>query len=240
MWIFQGDPLSGAIFNVSQADAVHYTEERHPSTPIFSMHDGHFIFGTVQQVMDAYETIYGKLAEIGLKIPDGKSKIYGSKDLDLDACDRAKELKLQIIDKSEGIEVAGSPVGTKQYETEFCIQKAEKILSNLDNLAELISTPMAYTRAQIQSAFMLTRLCYPQQMNHILKSCPPSVTLEGARLLDQGIEKFIFKLTNSVEYLPALNSPAMMSVLSRLHLKISKGGCGITSNENVREGAYVG
>ena len=32
----------------------------------------------------------------------------------------------------------------------------------------------------------------------------------------------------------------MLDVIKRLHLKISDGGCGIISSENIREGAYIG
>jgi hypothetical protein len=145
-----------------------------------------------------------------------------------------------VIDKEEGIIVGGVPVGSNSYESDQCIMKADEIITNLENIVDILDAPTGFTQAKVQTAYSIVRMCYPCRMNHLLRACTPSNTRLGAEKLDKAINHFVLKSTNALNKLPATNSWDMMNVIKRLNLKISEGGCGITSCMGTRVGAYVG
>ena len=238
--LIQGDPLSGSIFNVCQADAIKKTEEDHPDVNIYSQHDGHFIVGYPEDVLEAFKTLSSELGAIGLNMQNDKSEIFGYGDLSTDFIAEATAMEIEIVDKELGIKVGGSPIGSDEYEAKFCEDRTDEILASLRMLEDLMVSPTGFTKAKIQSCYSLARLCFPQRLNHLLRTVPPSNTRLAANKLDKGLVQFIFEVTNSEKYLPARNSSDMMDVIKRLHLKVSAGGCGIISSVNNREGAFVG
>jgi hypothetical protein len=236
----QGDPISGSLFNISQAEAIQNVRERHPDVTILSLHDDHFIIGFPEEALEAWVTLTEELDNIGLSVKREKTKLFSFQDMNMACQEKAAIRNIEVINKSQGMRVAGSPVGTDIFESEFCVKAADEIIERLAKVRELVSSPVAFTHAQVHTAYTLIKLCFPQKLNHLLRTCKPTITREAATKLDEALRSFIFDITNSECYLPARNSTKMMDLIKRLHLKVANGGCGIISSHATSVGAYVG
>jgi hypothetical protein len=237
--VMQGGPFSGSIFNICQAPVVAKTKLDNPNVTILSIHDGHLILGNPDDVLKAFIDLSKYLSIAGYKINNAKSELFSFTDLNDEQYEGAHDLGLKVNGSEDGLMVAGSPIGTYEYEKKMCLKKVDEISKNLEKIRAIISVPTANTNCQIQTAYMLIRLCFPQQLNHILRSCQPSVTVDAATLLDKKLESFVFEMT---QLLDTMDAPAreLKNVVKRLHLAIRHGGGGINSCVTTRKAAYMG
>ena len=81
------------------------------------------------------------------------------------------------------------------------------------------------THAQMhkQTALKLLRLALLPSMNHLLRAHDPTITLKGAKLMDDAVLAAYVQITQSPE---VLTSPTLQA---QLHLPTSKGGMGLAS-----------
>ena len=128
---------------------------------------------------------------------------------------------------NEGVVVLGAPIGSPDFEERICKQKANEIIEQMELLDTALRSPSGFVHSQIQTIYALVRLCCPQQFNYLLRTCPPSSTLASAKLLDTAIQKFIFSITDSMQYLHPPNTKEMEIVLKRLFGSIRCGGMGM-------------
>ena len=57
---------------------------------------------------------------------------------------------------------------------------ATEAIAALNTLREVCEKTETWTKAQSQTAYAITRMCIPQKVTHMLRTCPPSTTLEAA------------------------------------------------------------
>jgi hypothetical protein len=81
--------------------------------------------------------------------------------------------------------------------------------------------------------------CSAQQLTHLLRTCPPSLTVHAAHWLDAAIANTVVRLTDSLQYLPPEGSVQMRGIVNRLFLAVRLGGCGFIYSEETREAAYT-
>jgi hypothetical protein len=196
--------------------------------------------GPPNEVLNAFIDLNVELQKRGYRINPTKSELFSFTELENDVRLRAVEMELIVKSCDDGIIIAGSPVGTAEFERKICLNKVDDIVNNLEKIRGILSTPTVFTNSQLQTAYMLIRQCFPQQLNHLLRTCQPSVTFDAAQLLDKNLEKFVIDMVHMSELFDDGNQNKLIDVVKRLHLAIRSGGGGINSSVNSRKAAYVG
>ena len=239
--VSQGNPISPFLFNLVQAEALQKTRDEHPSVKIYSFHDDHFLIGDVNVIPNALETLSRNLAQIGLNLSMNKTTIWSSEILPDEFITYMTNTNIKIIPPSDGIIAVGCPIGSTNYIQRHCTTVAKEICDQLKLMRHLVDHPTGISIADVQTLFTLTRQCIPQQYNYILRTCSPTLSHQGAQLLDNEITQFIFHITKSTAYLSKYktNIPSLQHSVNRLFTKIKNGGMGITSATRTADIAYI-
>jgi hypothetical protein len=245
--VCQGNPMSTINFNISQTDALQRVRHGNPHVVIISVHDDHYILGEVEHVFPALQSFDVELNGIGLYRNIGKSALYKQESLELeeDAEEevrrKCEEYSCGFVEGGEGIIVVGSPVGSKRFMSNFVMKVVEdKIQGELDKLDRVLRTPDGTVKKDLQTIYQIVRLCIPAQLTYLLRTCNPRDTEGAALLLDEKLEKYILKIFNSEKYSNGMENGLLGDLYNRIHLKISKGGLGITPSAAISGGAYLG
>jgi hypothetical protein len=214
----------------------------HPNVQLFLIADDIHVYGEPSEVIDAILTTRNLIAKIGLSLADtteDKNVIFGFGNYSADVHAKAETADLHWIAANRGLKVGGAPIGSQEYMVEFANKIADGILSELELFVGYTKMPNADSRNTVQTMFGMIRQCSTQQFMYLLRSVPPSATQHAARRVDCGIANAILAITDSIKYLPPLESEKMQVVLNKLFLNIRRGGFGFTNAEATRNAAYV-
>ena len=237
--VTQGEPLSGLIFNVVTSPYADAVRNRNKDVKIVAQHDDYYIIGDPTLACGALEDLTNEFKKIGLILED-KNVIYSPTELNDDVKTLAEEKNIKVMSPDEGIEISGAAIGSNDYIIQFCNRVTAEAIKALNTLRDVCEKTETWTKAQSQTAYAITRMCIPQKLTHMLRTCPPSTTLQAAKRIDEEISNFIFDLTKSKKYLSKLAEEDKKITLERLFLQIKEGGNGIISSVSTRIGAYVG
>jgi len=239
----QGGSLSSALFNMGQSTSIRRASLAHPAVSILLIADDTHVVGKPEDVIAAILTIRDLYSAIGLALAattPSKNVIYGLGS-NYTAAQRlmAFEADLHWIPSSLGLIVGGTPIGSSAYMIEMVNKTVDGIISELLQFETYTQGPNGTMRARTQTIFKLIQQCSAQQLTHLLRTCPPSTTAHAARRLDAAIANTIFRLTDSMQYLPPEGSIQMRIILNRLFLAVRLGGCGLINSDETSAAAYT-
>jgi hypothetical protein len=135
--VIQGDPLSGWIYDICWSHCLHDIRSKWQDFIIFTIHDDTYLFGNnVRSARLIFEEIqHAAFSDFNLQLQSNKSELFSatflsqhiSSNPDYNAirtshCDLADELSCVFITNG-GLLVAGTPVGTYQFEEDFVKDK---------------------------------------------------------------------------------------------------------------------
>jgi hypothetical protein len=236
----QGNPMSTINFNLSQVKAIDEIKRQHPDVHFLSFHDDHYFVGECESIFRALVTFDAEMTPLGLERAAGKSKFYDHGESDPEASMNCFVYDCEYIPKKDGLIVVGVPVGSDMFIRNFLQTTVERIGKQLNDLRSILLTPNGKVKRDAQTIYQITRLCIPAEFIFLLRTCNPDLTQDAAVYLDTKIETFLLLLFNADQYVADMNENQKQSLLTRLHLKLSHGGMGITSLNSIRGAAYVG
>jgi hypothetical protein len=138
--------------------------------------------------------------------------------------------------KDNGLVIAGYPLGDKGFLDEFVARKADATI-------ELLRDAEAMLRAgkdNLQAIFRWVRLAALPTINHQLRTVDPAITRPHMERIDQEVEDLVLRLCEGTDAFESLPSSDRSIVKEIIHLPISMGGLGLTSQARVAHVAYVG
>ena len=213
----------------------------HPNITHLQLYDDQYLLGPVEEVLSAFDTLKEEMAKIGIKESQGKSKIYSRNEIDDTQQTRCTDdYHLEVIPPEKGLIIAGCPMGSDEYVREELNNIVNGIKSQLDRLQTAASPVSSKPKQDIHTLYCILKYCIASQFNHVLRSCPPSLTASAATKLDDISIKFLSKITNTEEAINNLTNEEKLNVINKIFLPSSKAGMGITSSLKVAKAAYVG
>ena len=133
-----------------------------------------------------------------------------------------------------GIKVLGAFIGEDEWCSEQLCKRVRTALEPLKGIVQLEDAPKLETAQQAQQS--LLRFCSNMTIVYFLRTMPPSVTIDAARLHDDLIEEAFHKIVAS-----AAGSASQRARAARqARLPVKHGGMGLTAMESIRDAAWVG
>lgn len=239
----QGGNMSSALFNMGQTRAIRAAVAAHPDVHIILIADDTHIVGQPDAVIAAILDIRARYEAIGLSLApttESKNIIFGLGDgyTDQQKADAAAA-GLHWLPPTHGLEIGGSPVGSPLYMSGKVNSCVDAIIDELRRYETFIDAPDGKPHARVQIIYALIRLCSAQQLTYLLRTTPPTATAYATRRLDAAVANTIYRITQSLSFLPPHDSEAMQSVLNRFFMGIRHGGDGFQATEDIRHAAYV-
>ena len=231
------------ILNVTQADAMARVDHVLNEGTTYGQADDWYICAPRREIIDGIATATREFAILGLSLSK-KNQIFSYTPFDpvfdAEIIAGCIEYGLEIVTPDHGLKVSGAGVGSFEFMMDVCNQKVDKIEEHLATLRRILECTEECNKAQVQTIYLMVRLCITSQMNHLLRTTPPIVVEASAIKLDAMIYEFVMTLTNSGKHLDMLNDASKMLTERRLFLSIREGGNGMTSAVATKEGAYLG
>jgi hypothetical protein len=110
------------------------------------------------------------------------------------------------VPREEGVIVCGSPVGSLRYQREYIRSIVDiNIKNQLTNLKRVFLTPNGTIKKENQTVYQLVRMCVPQQLTFLMRTCDPDAASEAARCLDVIIDEFLMLLFDGRRFLNDMN-----------------------------------
>jgi hypothetical protein len=112
-------------------------------TVIVSYHDDHYVIADPLEALQMFDQLTRELESIGLAVNPNKSQIYskGQVTIDANARDLFEGRGFEIVPPSKGIIVAGAPVGSPHFISNFHFQLIDKIRSEIERVADICRVP---------------------------------------------------------------------------------------------------
>jgi hypothetical protein len=110
----------------------------------------------------------------------------------------------------------------------------------LQFIIQTVQTQNLRTKHDLQSAFHLIRLCIPQQLNHLWRTCSPTDTLSLAADADKLVRHTLFQLLHIVDQVQELQLHQKRDLCDRIHLRIKLGGLGIPGSVDNSRSGFIG
>ena len=240
----QGNPMSGIFFNVARKPALELLRVQHPNVFIISYHDDDYFIGLPADVFAAIDTFDGVMEPIGITRNKIKSKIYDPVSRIEDVPDfrqACARVGCAYIPVDDGILVCGSPVGSTAFMKSYVDRVvADGIKNQLENMKRAHLTPNGQVKREYQTIYQIVRMCVPSQLTYLFRTCAPDVTENAAALLDKLVTDFLILMFDCKSYSDGLSPEEKGVFLKRIHLKLSKGGLGITPSCAIIGAAFVG
>ena len=238
----QGNACSGSLFNVGQSESIKTVIEKFPKVIIISLHDDHHILGEqTEDTLMAFDSLQKLLKENCNNVLQAeKSVAFSFSQFSEEMKSAISDRNIKIVDHNEGIIIGGSPVGTKEYMK----KEIDKILSsNLAIIKIVINLVVSekghgLTGPTAQAAIYILRQVGPAQFIHILRTCPPEVTIPAAKTLDDALFDLAMLVTSLQDKLPE-EARELQDIVDRFHLPIRRGGAGIASCVDTAHAAYA-
>jgi hypothetical protein len=238
--VVQGNPLSTALFGMAQRLALDDIRDAHPNVNIISIHDDTTITGYLSDVGPALDMMKSRFTNaLNLSLNMSKTVVFSHifhsttvNDAALrttisDYCN-ANNLKLN----TQGIIVAGVPIGTKEYVKEKLTEMTTTFTADLDLIckADNYSTQGAGKK---QGLISILRYVLIPRFTYLSRCLPPDVMADFCKTIDDAI-------ANAIRKILRVSWEWDDTVLSRLRLPTRKGGMGIISLAQTSHSAFLG
>ena len=127
-------------------------------------------------------------------------------------------IPIKAGDAPQGVTVAGVPVGDDAYQTEGASKLGHKVAMAIDRIADSL-------KGSPHHLWVTTRLSLQSRFDYYLQHIPPKHSGEGARLVDDAIERALRKCLKGCKH---LDDPLIMRRM-RLPIRYGGGGCVLRS-----------
>ena len=180
----QGDSLGPAFFIVGLLPALEACRAAFPLVKIRSFYDDINITGPPDLVLQAYEFLLGRLAQIGLKLNPGKSRILAPHGLG-----HSEEAfgTLGMPTAETSMELLGTIIGSSAAILLFLDRKEREYVEALELIDFAVRNDF---RRQV--AFKLLRFCASARHLHLLRTIPPHLTKTFASRIQELSAKMIY------------------------------------------------
>jgi len=158
----QGDPIGPLLFSLTLQPLLQKISAEFPGVRVAAYLDDTFLQGPPALVANAFSRLQSLGAAIHLKVVPDKSAIYSPTSASLA---EISSLLPDIKDlSSEGLVVAGCPVGSPRFESDACKDAADRVCDLVDKLIQLdIPT---------QSQFLILTKSLQRKLNHLARCVP--------------------------------------------------------------------
>jgi hypothetical protein len=199
----QGSPLSTLWFNLTQAGPVSRVCEAYPAVTILSFHDDHFVIGEPEEALKAFDLLVEELQQINLQVCASKSQVYsaGVATLDQQRMLPFRQRGFEVVPPSRGIIVAGAPVGSNHFLSQFHMELVDKVKAQIDSVT-ICRVPAVLSGCRLQTTYFLIRKCVMTQLNYYLRVCPPESNIGAARDLDHMVLDRMVAILGVRKFLP--------------------------------------
>ena len=238
----QGSPSSGPIYNITQSDSIKSIQLANPNVEILSFHDDHCFLGNFEDATNALVDFDREFALLNLKRQPNKSKIYrpinSLSDAEIEIAEN--DFHLEHIKTDDGIEVAGSPIGSKHYIQQFLDDRVENIKNQLRLYMNASNTQSSMVSHDAHTLYIILRKCISSQFTHLLRTCLPSDTYDAAEKLDDYIVQFFMENIKAINEFKNFSQSQVKLIKDELFLPIHLGGKGLISSRFIADAAFIG
>ena len=174
-----------ALFSIAAQEALKPVREQHPDVVIMGTMDDNYIVGKLADVLAAYADMKAAFRLINLELHDGKLELWSRLALEqqqrrdlVDAGVPEDKLPTVIVD---GVEVAGSPVGTADFVERFLDERYKKLDGVATRLEKIAPTP----GVTWQGLLALVQQCVATANLHLARTLPPDTLRAFAAKVDE-------------------------------------------------------
>ena len=264
--VLQGSAASQLIFDAAFHQVL-CAVNRIQGVTVTAIHDDLNITGNVTGCAEALAVAVTECSKIDLKLRPEKSKLsvrpqdrhhhiaithafsergfplrWPDQEAPAPEADAAAAPAVQgPIQVTEGITIAGTPVGSQAY----VVNQLDIVKERVSKLSDIIKQ-LAHSDAQ--SAMLLTRYCLNSMGNHLLRTLPPRMTTDFALEIDKIVYNTSCHIINSdpallppftAQFTPTADTPGC-GFQFQLDRRTSSGGFGIGRASKIRSIAHAG
>ena len=237
----QGETLGSALFNIGIHTAIvkRLNKILNPGGGVtygcvIAFHDdiNFLVNPKAFSEVDLWNEFLHGLTECGLQINMSKSKILMPLTIDNNNSEYISSLPEGITTRTDGVEFAGTPIGTSP----FCLQFWESNL--IKEISEAI--PLVCAWPDVQAALCLYRLCICSKFNYFLRLTDPNADYSEVlvdklhRLVQLGLS-FLVDVTTRKDSFTEIND----DVWDQSTLPPKRGGLGIQDPRRNHTPAYL-
>ncbi|KAL0219399.1 hypothetical protein P9112_005052 [Eukaryota sp. TZLM1-RC] len=215
----QGDPLGPLLFCLAIHNIIKMTQQDFPDLRIVAYMDDISIIGSFESISRVSEDIAAKYKEIGLALNPSKCLLIGR--------------------EKQSLMIGGAQIPFINYDQQAfkflgCwLGNLDEIYSQLNNLLEKFDKDLSFiAECDIEKhiIFFILKICYSGKFTHILRSTPPSVSLNFCRCFNKLRVKFFSSLLEVNESL----------IRSHVFCSADLGGIGFTKSSILCKAAFLG
>ncbi|KAL0214106.1 hypothetical protein P9112_006290 [Eukaryota sp. TZLM1-RC] len=215
----QGDPLGPLLFCLAIHNIIKMTQQDFPDLRIVAYMDDISIIGSFESISRVSENIAAKYKEIGLALNPSKCLLIGR--------------------EKQSLMIGGAQIPFINYDQQAfkflgCwLGNLDEIYSQLNNLLEKFDKDLSFiAECDIEKhiKFFILKICYSGKFTHILRSTPPSVSLNFCRSFNKLRVKFFSFLLEVNESL----------IRSHVFCSADLGGIGFTKSSILCKAAFLG
>lgn len=238
--VIQGEPLAGLLFDACMSHILRdvRAQAADDDVTILTIHDDTYVLGDPEPAFAARDRIHDALGARHLAENPDKATVFARAPT---AATRAMALARGMPLTTDGIMVAGTPVGTQAFAQAYVSQRVDAIVDKLDRLVSgTLDTSMPAGMPRVQAVVRCVRLCVPSMLTHLLRTGDPTLTAPHAARLDEAVAKAAASLLGygaSAELLDGTTAEGR-NYRRRLFLPYEMGGLGITSSSMTVDAAY--
>jgi len=235
----QGDSKMAYLGTKALNDVLNRFRPDQIKCVIVGFADDTYICGPVHDAIKAVNDLGPVLkAELDVEFNIAKFAAYvpaGPTLADIEALLAAK------IPSTDGINAAGTPVGSLNFVTEFLKTKVEALRTLTERIVALKKVEAGNEAVSLQGLFAIIRLCIPASFSHLLRTVYPSIIAPFAKHVDDIVLRAALSCSGHGKLAEAdVNDPELCRVSKRVLLPTDLGGLGIFSCFNNMHAAFLG
>jgi Reverse transcriptase (RNA-dependent DNA polymerase) len=216
----QGDPCGPLFFGMALQGPLEATQRLHPDARLVAYADDIFLQGSPAAVVPALRALLDAVHVVGLDVVLPKCGAYSADQ----AAAAAVAASLGIAHCTDGLIVAGTPIGSDAFVAAHAAARADHVCQLVDDLAALPVTAQAH--------FCLLRSSLAARMTHLPRTVPWIHLAPSMRRVEDKIHDAAFAIMRR----PRVDSLAT----AQLALPLRFGGFGLpTSDELGASAAFL-
>ncbi|XP_062517793.1 uncharacterized protein LOC134193028 [Corticium candelabrum] len=165
--VHQGDPLGPSLFSITIQPLLSKVQKQHPRVQTLAYLDDVFLIGSPEETVNAFQDLQCQFESTGLLVSKQKCEAY--------AMAYPDEWSVDIAINTSGIDILGTPIGTPDYVSARCTDKAKSGTELCSKLLELDDP---------QSSLLLLRHCHVPSLNHSSRTVIPEQLNKAALIHD--------------------------------------------------------
>ena len=227
--VIQGDPTASAEFCIGIHEDVVWADSelrRHGGFVIFFADDGRFV-GPANEVYRVMREFRRRIkVRLNLDYQQSKCSMWCLDEATKRAF-TAEHPNCPYVITTEGIMIAGVPLGTRQYMQTVLKQKTNEVLSETKKLSSMLRC------TSLQNLYSMLVYCCNARVHHFAQMLSPSITRRSLQKFD-ALNLTIASATTGIQY------RSQVSMVSRrLRLPSSMNGGTLRSMVDVAPAAFV-